>query len=247
MARRAAQARRRRQMLAGLGAIVAVVVLVGVGWFLITTFWPSSKAEPSAQPSDNPNGCVYAKDPNPPPKGARNVGIPSTTNVPRTGTQKVTMTTTSGVVEFTLDTAKAPCTVNSFTFLASKKYFDATPCHRLLASGVFVLQCGDPSGTGFGGPGYQFGTENLPSSSAKPTYPKGTVAMAKGEAPDSTGSQFFLVYRDSAFPPDYTIFGKITKGLDILEKVGAGGVTGEKQDTPKTKVQISSVAVTPPA
>lgn len=233
MARRAAQARKRRMAYAAIGAVVAVVVLVAAAWFLIATFWP--KPQPD---------CVYAKDQAPPAAGAKNVGVPPTTDVPKTGVKKVAIATNLGPIEFTMDAAKAPCTVNSIAFLTAKKFYDATPCHRLLAEGVFVLQCGDPTGTGESGPGYNFGTENLPKGK-KPTYPKGTVAMAKGQDPISTGSQFFLVYRDSEFPPDYTVFGQITKGLDVLEKVGAGGVGGPRGDSPKTKVQIKTATVTP--
>ncbi|WP_163506918.1 peptidylprolyl isomerase [Fodinicola acaciae] len=254
MARRAAAARKRRQMQAGIGAIVAVVVLVAGGWFLISKFGgttvnnasANASASASASASPPPGSCVYSKDAGQPVKGARNVGVPTTTNVPHTGTQTVTITTNQGVVEFTMDTAKAPCTSHSFTFLADKKYYDNTPCHRILTSGSYMLQCGDPTGTGQSGPGYQFGTENLPTGKTPP-YPAGTVAMANASDPNTNGSQFFLVYKDSNFDgPNYSVFGKITKGLDVLTKIAAGGVTGSDQSTPKTKVTITSVKVTPP-
>ncbi|GAA1665007.1 peptidylprolyl isomerase [Fodinicola feengrottensis] len=262
MARRAAAARKRRQMQAGIGAIIAVVIVIAGGWFLISKFGGGNKtnanaaATPSASVSASPapGSCVYAKDTNPPPKGARSVGVPTTTNVPHTGTQTVTMTTNQGVIEFTLETAKAPCTVHSFTFLAGKKYYDGTPCHRLLVTGSFALQCGDPSGTGTGTPGYEFGTENLPTG-ANPPYPAGTVAMAKGSDPNSNGSQFFIVNKDSSFDgPNYSVFGHVTKGLDVVNKIAAGGVklgpnaaAGSEPDAPKINVQITSITVTPPA
>jgi peptidyl-prolyl cis-trans isomerase B (cyclophilin B) len=256
MARRAAAARKRRQMQAGVGAIIAVVIVVAGGWFLITKFGGKQDANASPTPSTSasaspaPGSCVYTKDSNPPVAGARTFGVPTTTNVPHTGTQMVTMTTNQGVIQFTLDTAKAPCTSHSFTFLTDKKYYDKTPCHRLLNSGSFALQCGDPSGTGTATPGYQFGTENLPTT-ANPPYPAGTVAMAKGSDPNSNGSQFFIVYQPSSFDgPNYTVFGHVTKGLDVVAKIGAGGVKASSsgaQDAPKLPVQITSVTVTPPA
>jgi peptidyl-prolyl cis-trans isomerase B (cyclophilin B) len=161
----------------------------------------------------------------------KNVGTPPTKNVPHNGTRLATIQTNQGTVEVQLEVAKAPCTSNSFAFLAGKKYFDGTSCHRLTNNGLFVLQCGDPSGTGSGGPGYQFMTENLPTGSAKP-YPAGVLAMARGQDPGSNGSQFFVVYEDSQLGPEYTIFGKVTKGLDVVEKIGAAGHDGSFDPQP---------------
>ena len=114
----------------------------------------------------------------------------------------------------------------STVFLSRQGFYDSTPCHRLTTEGIYVLQCGDPTGTGTGGPGYSYGpVENAPTDNV---YPAGTVAMARqGGNGNSMGSQFFLVYKDSTIPSDaaggYTVLGKITDGLDILEKIAAGG------------------------
>jgi peptidyl-prolyl cis-trans isomerase B (cyclophilin B) len=249
MARRAAAARRRRQVQAALGAVIALVVVIGGTWYLVDQFSgddstkPSAKPEASAEPSPAaslaPGNCTYGKS-----QGGevKNVGTPPTKGVVHEGVRAVTLTTSAGPVEFELDQAKAPCTVNSFTFLADKKYFDNTQCHRLTTSGIYVLQCGDPSATGTGGPGYQYGEENLPKD-GEANYPKGTLAMAKG-GPGTNGSQFFIVYKDTKLPPDYTIFGKVTKGLENVEKVAKAGVEGGTGDgKPKTPVKITKVTL----
>ena len=159
---------------------------------------------------------------------------------PNSGTEDVTLSLTGGDVTIAMDRAKTPCTVGSFVHLAKAGYFDNTKCHRLTTTdGLKVLQCGDPSGTGSGGPGYTFADETNPSM----TYPAGTVAMANAGA-NTNGSQFFLVYADSQLPPNYTVFGKITSGLDVLTKIGAAGVSGGGDDgAPASPVTISKVAV----
>lgn len=126
--------------------------------------------------------------------------------------------TTQGVIRFEAATAAAPCTTNSFRFLAEHGYYNQTHCHRLTLQGIFVLQCGDPTGTGSGGPGYQFGDENLTGA----TYPAGTVAMANA-GPNTNGSQFFICWKDTRLPPLYTPFGKVTGGLNVLQKIAAAG------------------------
>jgi peptidyl-prolyl cis-trans isomerase B (cyclophilin B) len=130
--------------------------------------------------------------------------------------------------------------VGSFRSLATAGFFNDTPCHRLVVQPQFgVLQCGDPSGTGSGGPGYTFNDENLTGA----TYPKGTVAMANS-GPNTNGSQFFLVYTDTQLGPNYTPFGRITSGLDVLQKVAKGGVNGTGGDgAPKIPVQLQKVTV----
>jgi peptidyl-prolyl cis-trans isomerase B (cyclophilin B) len=262
MARRAAAARRRRQVQAAIGAVVALVAVVGGTAFLVTKFGgdednkpdtaapatsASAEPTPSASASLAPGTCKYTKS-----QGGqvKDVGTPPTANVPHAGTRLATVKTSQGEIEVTLDVAKAPCTANSFAFLASKKYFDGTSCHRMTNSGLFVLQCGDPSGTGSGGPGYQFGVENLPTGKENP-YPAGVLAMANSGSPDSNGSQFFIVYKDSQLGPDYTIFGTITKGLDVVNKVGAAGHDGSFDPSPgggkpKLPVKLEQVTVAGP-
>ncbi len=161
------------------------------------------------------------------------------------------MSTNRGDIGIQLDNGKAPCTVNSFASLAQQGYFDGTTCHRLTtAPQLGVLQCGDPSGTGTGGPGYRFANEyptnqyrlSDPALKTPVMYPRGTLAMAnKGSG--TNGSQFFLVYADSMMPPTYTAFGTIdATGLATLDKVAAAGVDGARDDgKPAMDVTIDSV------
>jgi peptidyl-prolyl cis-trans isomerase B (cyclophilin B) len=157
--------------------------------------------------------------------------------------------TNRGTLTLQLFGDKAPQTVSSFIFLSRDKYYDATPCHRLTTSpGLKVLQCGDPTGTGTGGPGYSYGIENAPADGK---YPAGTVAMARAQAPNSNGSQFFLTYADSTLPTEgggYSIFGKVTKGLDVLQAIGRAGngvATKDAPEPPKNPVTITSITVEP--
>ena len=126
--------------------------------------------------------------------------------------------TTHGVITVRMRTAEAPCTTFSFRFLASRGYYNLTHCHRLTLQGIYVLQCGDPTGTGSGGPGYSFNDENL----AGATYPAGTVAMANA-GPNTNGSQFFFTWKDTTLSPDYTPFGVVISGMDVLQKIAAAG------------------------
>ncbi|MFC3687465.1 peptidylprolyl isomerase [Aquipuribacter hungaricus] len=149
---------------------------------------------------------------------------------PATGTWTATLETTCGDVVLELDADAAPVGVGSFVGLVEAGFYDGTPCHRLTTQGIFVLQCGDPTGTGTGGPGYSYGpVENAP---ADDVYPAGTVAMARvGGDAESMGSQFFLVYEDSTIPSDaaggYTVLGRITEGLEIVQQVADGGLAGD--------------------
>ncbi|MGW4288849.1 peptidylprolyl isomerase [Streptomyces sp. NPDC004673] len=157
------------------------------------------------------------------------------------------LATTCGDVGIALKASAAPHTVNSFSYLADKGFFDHTKCHRLTTKGIYVLQCGDPTGTGTGGPGYTIPDENLKDKSlAKNTYPAGTVAMANTGQPHTGGSQFFLVFKDSPLPPSYTPFGTIDKaGLKVLDKIAkAGENTGQGDGAPNATVVIDKATVT---
>jgi peptidyl-prolyl cis-trans isomerase B (cyclophilin B) len=155
--------------------------------------------------------------------------------------QSLAFVTSAGDVTIALD-PNAPQTVESMTTLATSGYFDGTSCHRLTTQGIFVLQCGDPEGTGRGGPGYTIADENLPTQ-AGGIYPAGTVAMANA-GPDTNGSQFFLVYEDSPLPPSYTVWGTLSSGVDTVRAVAANGtVSGAPDGAPKTPVVIESVTV----
>ena len=150
----------------------------------------------------------------------------------------VTITTGVGELKTTLDAAKTPCTVNSFLSLAEQGYFDGTTCHRLTTDGIFVLQCGDPSAKGTGGPGYSFADE-LSGSEA---YPAGTLAMANA-GPNTNGSQFFIVYADTSLPPKYTVFGHLDEASTaiVADVAAAGTENGGPDGAPKTPVMIESV------
>lgn len=138
----------------------------------------------------------------------------------------VELGTNCGPVTLELDGAAAPQTVASFLLLADSAFYEDSPCHRLVDGGTQVLQCGDPTGTGRGGPGYTFGIENAPADGV---YPRGTIAMARSQDPDSNGSQFFIVYGDTTLPLEgggYSIFGRVTDGMEIIDYIAAQGVDG---------------------
>ena len=146
------------------------------------------------------------------------------------------VTTNMGEFTIDLDADAAPLTVNNFVFLARNLYFDDTPCHRIITD--FVVQCGDPTGTGTGGPGYEFADE-LPEAG---TYEIGSIAMANS-GPDTNGSQFFIITGDQgvALPPSYSLFGHVTAGLDTT--VADLAATGSASGTPTEPVQIQSVRI----
>ncbi|SDJ16187.1 peptidyl-prolyl cis-trans isomerase B (cyclophilin B) [Frankineae bacterium MT45] len=255
------QSHKRGQMLiVSIGGSIFVVLLLVLGIAIAEhnsdnkkstaaaasgTSAPTSAAPTSAASTTptTPGDCDFTKDGS---AAAKPVTLPPLTGNPVSGTAKVTMNTSQGVIAMTVDRALAPCTVESFLSLAKQKYYDNTPCHRLVTSGIYVLQCGDPTGSGSGGPGYTIPDE----ATGKETYPAGTLSMARTSTAHSGGSQFFFVYKDS---PDlaqnlgalqYTVFGKVTTGLDVLQKIAAGGVKdGSTDGSPKLPVTIKTVTV----
>ncbi|HET8988655.1 MAG TPA: peptidylprolyl isomerase [Humibacillus sp.] len=157
-----------------------------------------------------------------------------------------TVKTTCGDLTFELDGAKAPQTVASFLNLAKTGFWAPSPCHRVTTEGIYVLQCGDPTGTGQGGPGYTFGIENAPKDGK---YATGVLAMARTQDPNSNGGQFFITFKETQLPTDgggYTIFGKVTKGLDIVDKIAANKALPPTptDGTPVSPISILSVSVT---
>jgi len=235
--------RRRRQILSAALAVVAVVALVA-GAFLL--FDDDEAAPPAATPTPADNACppVTVKPPAEPKQFDK---VPAKSDAAGK-TFNVTLATTCGDITMALDGTKAPQAVSSFVFLAKQGFFDGSKCHRLTTENIYVLQCGDPTASGSGGPGYEFGpVENAPKDAV---YPAGTVAMARAASPDSQGSQFFLVYRDSEIakgdPNGYTVMGKITGGLDVVTKVAEGGtVDGGGDGEPKRAVSITGTTVAP--
>ena len=153
-----------------------------------------------------------------------------------------TVTTNCGVITMELYGTKAPQTVASFLSLAKSDYWADSPCHRLTtaAQGIFVLQCGDPTGTGTGSPGYGFGVENAPADF---TFPPGTLAMARSSGPNTNGGQFFIVYKQTVLkdPIGYSIFGRITSGMDIVDRIAAAGATPADANQNTAPVQPISI------
>ena len=269
--RRAEKARKRRIATIAGSAVAAVVVIGAIVATIVLTKADSSDSTASAPPptpsSEAPaqpvaDGGLPAFEP---PAGlgadcqypssgeaSKQADPPRTGQVPTEPAEvSVSMSTNQGNLGLLLDNAKAPCTVNSFASLAQQGYFNDTPCHRLTTSpSLSVLQCGDPTGAGTGGPGYKFANE-YPTNQYQPDdpalgeavlYPRGTIAMANA-GPDTNGSQFFLVYKDSQLPPGYTVFGRIDDtGLATLDKIAAAGVEGGGPDGPPAEdVQIKTI------
>jgi peptidyl-prolyl cis-trans isomerase B (cyclophilin B) len=207
--------------------------------------FPSSIPETTATlptrltPLPSTVSCAYEPDTGAP--AARQVQAPAITRVPTTVQKVVELITSVGKVSVTLDGALAPCAVNSFISLVHQHYFDNSPCHRLTTvESLQVLQCGDPSGKGTGGPGYKFKDELFDGM----TYGRGTVAMANA-GPDTNGSQFFIVYGDATgLQPNYTIFGSVdAPSLQVIDTVARSGVNptnGPGDGTPIMPVTIAS-------
>lgn len=256
IAKQQAAAKRNRRI--AIVTAVAVVVVGGGATAAVLAASSSSPTKPvakssapapaSASPSSTAEKTGYTKSGT----AAKNVGIPVFNAVQAAKPYTATIHTNRGDIVFTALTTKAPYTTFSFEYLAGKSYFNNTDCHRLVTSGIYVLQCGDPTGTGQGGPGYEFQDENLnyfgpaTGASGQVIYKAGTVAMANS-GPGTNGSQFFLVYKDSPLAPSYTPFGTITKGMDVLQAIAAQGngpTDPNTQNTPpKEKVTIESVTI----
>lgn len=171
---------------------------------------------------------------------SRPVDPPPTTGIETSGLATMTLQFTSGPMTITMDRGRAPCTVNSMVSLAQQGFFTGTRCHRLTDQGIFVLQCGDPTETGSGGPGYTVPDELTGSE----TYPPGTVAMANRGQPDTGGSQFFLVWQDTPLDPKYTVFGTLdAASLQLLTTIAAQGIKAGTESTPNADTTITEVTL----
>jgi peptidyl-prolyl cis-trans isomerase B (cyclophilin B) len=258
MAERAAAARKRRQRQAIIGSAIAVVVVAGAAVWLVTAMkddnkkkTPSTSASAAAVPAGSV-ACTWTPDAGGGGK-VKDVGTPPPTAV-KSGTATLTMDTNLGKITATLDKTKVPCTAASFEYLSSKKFWDNTKCHRLVNEKNFqVLQCGDPFATGKGyrqtdgqgGPSYTMAEENLPTDTNNP-YPAGSIAMANTGQAGSTGSQFFIVTANTQLPASYTLLGKITSGLDIVQDVVKAGDDGAFKSSaggghPKKELDIKTL------
>ena len=252
MTRRASRERRRRRVLAGAGSAVAVLLIVaGVAW-IGGAFTKSKPADTTAS-----DVCAWTAQSTASNTSLKEVGTPPTDGIATTGTKTMTVSTNQGApITVALDVADAPCSAQDLSYLAGKKFYDNTACHEITTDGA--LRCGDPTGTGQGGPTYTVYSENLPaaadpsaspsaSAAAKtPLYPKGTVALI-GDPPGSNGSQFLIFFKDfSPATPQYPIVGKVTGGLDTLTKIGkiptVANSTGDKVK-PKQQILITSLTV----
>ena len=257
------RAEKSRPLKIGAAAAVVILAIVAGIWFLATRdseeqitadeettttteapeMEPLTMARAEALPATVT--CEYPEAGD----ASREVSTPATENISTEGTVTVTLDTTQGPIGMELDRSVAPCTVNVIEHLASEGYYDDTVCHRLTTSGIHVLQCGDPSGSGAGGPGFQFAneypTDELDGPATSPViYPRGSIAMANA-GPDTNGSQFFLNYEDSPLAPDYTYFGQISEeGLTTLDKVAEAGAEGGAADgAPAEEVRIKTASV----
>jgi cyclophilin family peptidyl-prolyl cis-trans isomerase len=257
--RRAELARKRRRNLGITLTVVAVVVVVGAALLLTgvfsgdedptasgdpTTSAPTSSSAARTTNADGTISCTYSPDESGNPN-LTDVGTPPTPEAtPTQGTVALQMVTDQGTLGLTLDRSLAPCAAASFVYLTEQGFYDGSPCHRLVnQAGFGVLQCGDPTGTGSGGPSYKYAEEVTPET----TYPRGTIAMAKTSEPNTTGSQFFLCFVDTQLPPDYTVVGTVDEaGLAVLDQVAAGGIEGvgaEGDGAPAIPVTIQDMAV----
>ncbi|WP_433349440.1 peptidylprolyl isomerase [Micromonospora sp. CA-111912] len=254
LARRASRIRRRRQIQAGVGAAVVLALIVAGSAWALGAFDDDPETNTAAEDvciwnPQNATGNTNLKD----------VGTPATTGLPTSGTRAMTVTTNQGApVTAELDLASAPCAGASIAHLASRGFYDNATCHEITDEGA--LRCGDPSGTGLGGPTYSFYDENVPvqpeaSPSASPApgqppaYPKGTVAMM-ANPPGANGSQFLVFFKDfNPAKPVYPVIGRVTGGLDVITKIGAlptvDNGSGAKVK-PKTDVVIQSLTVGEP-
>jgi peptidyl-prolyl cis-trans isomerase B (cyclophilin B) len=235
-ARKASQAaRRRRRNQVVTAAVVAVLVVVGFA----TLSKVLGGSSPAAAGSSTPRvaSCTYVTSGAAP--AARKVTVPPSSAPTSPATKPATLVINHLPVQVSLLTAKAPCTVNSFVHLAQAGFYTNTPCHRITLGAEAILQCGDPSGTGQGGPGYSYDDENLTGA----TYPAGTVAMANNGA-NTNGSQFFIVYANTTLPASYTPFGRVTNGLAVIQAIAKNGVKGGGSDgSPAKPVTLNTVTI----
>lgn len=256
LARRAAKERRKRRIQAGLGAALAVVLIVGGVAWLGGMFDNDEPADTAAS-----DLCAWTPQSAESNADLKDVGTPPTTGLPTSGVASMQVTTNQGApITVALDLTNAPCSGASLKYLADKKFYDNTDCHEITTEGA--LHCGDPKGTGLGGPTYTFYNENVPAAPApapsasaapppaKPLYPKGTVALWSNP-PGNNGSQFLIFFKDysPASDPEYPVVGTVTDGTDTLTKISkiptVANDAGDKVK-PKDKVVLQSVTVGDP-
>lgn len=251
-ARRADRARRRRQVQAAVGAALALLLVVlGAVWFT-GGFDRDDPADTAAQPA-----CTWTPQDAAANDKLKDVGRPPADDIPQAGTRPMTLTTNQGdPITVALDLAQAPCSGASLAYLARSNFFDNTRCHEITAEGA--IRCGDPSGTGLGGPTYTLFNENVPvapepapsaPAAAAPLYPKGTVALVNS-TPGANGSQFLIFFKDFApkagAAPQYPIVGSVTGGMATVEKMSKIATVdngGGAKTKPKTDIVVQTLTV----
>ena len=230
-----------RRTPAGTPVVVALIVLLCVAVVVYLAQQNGGDASASANTIMGKFSCAQPPEP---PSSAKSFDSPPDPSLAEGAAWRATLETNCGDIELELYGDKAPQTVASFIFLAQHEYWVDSPCHRLTTAALFVLQCGDPTGSGGGGPGYAFGIENAPVDG---TYPAGTLAMARTSDPNSNGSQFFIAYEDTTLPTEsggYSIFGRVTRGLDLVQAIAKAGVSGGQSDgAPAQPLSILDVSV----
>jgi len=248
--RRTAARRKARVRNSVIASVLGVILVGSLALYTSGVMKDDDKASASAETT--PSAAPTSKAPDPCDKPAAGKVETQTwkkepaLSIDKSAKYTLDLATTCGKIDIALKASAAPHTVNSFDFLANKGFFDHTKCHRLTTNGIYVLQCGDPTGSGSGGPGYTIPDENLKDKSLKSNvYPAGTVAMANTGQAHTGGSQFFLVYEDSQLPPSYTPFGTISEsGMKVLKKIAAAGEsTGAGDGAPNATVVINKATV----
>ena len=259
------KSRERKQKARPLGVVAAslvvILALVGGIYFLSTregddenvqaeesSAAETSQETPQAQPIADKRAkalpdtvtCKY-EDNGQESNGAKK---PNGKDISTKGTVTVSFETNQGTIEMEMDRAKAPCTTNAISELAKSGYYDDTVCHRMTSGGLNVLQCGDPDGTGEGGPGFVFKDEYPVGTDQSNLYKPGVVAMANA-GQNTNGSQFFVTYADSPLPAYYTIFGSVSEaGMKTVQAIAKKGTKGGVPDgQPSTEVRIDKAVV----
>ena len=253
--------RDKQPIFAVIGVILVVAAFIVGANVLTNRTSPAATVDPTTAATTPSAGATSTPKPTATPKVlAGCTAVPKALSAPKklTGTPDLTaakgktftatLSTTCGPITAELYGTKAPIAVSSFLFLSQQGYYASSPCHRLTgqAQGIFVLQCGDPTGTGSGpGPGYHYGVENVP---ANDVYPAGTLAMArKSGDPNSNSDQFFIVYKATTLPKSgdgsgYTVFGKVTAGLDIVTRIAAAGINPTDQTSPLAPLSLTGTS-----
>ncbi|MEI2727935.1 MAG: peptidylprolyl isomerase [Candidatus Nanopelagicales bacterium] len=249
-ARRTAKQKARRRNGWIAGGVVGLIIVLGVAFAL----WPESSQDPS------PAASSSSSKPPAPVEAPENVSCTDATPQAATGQYSkpdamkltagsaMTLDTNCGAITFGLNVAGAPKSTNALAFLASKGWYNNGNCPRLTVEGLYVIQCGAGKPNGQGDPGFTIPDENLPTagSGGSALYPRGTVAMAN-RGPNTSSSQFFLVYKDTMLGPNYSIVGQVTSGLDVIEYVAAQGVsdssTNQADGTPAQPLVIKTATV----